>query len=148
MPDQTIRVAIVDDHRLFAESVALTLETDRRIEVVGFAQNGFEAVQLARALRPDVVLMDLEMPLLNGVEATRRIRRLCPEVKVIAMSGAAPGAMVDGACEAGAVCFVSKERAVAELSDAIVRTAAAGRPLGLRLLRSTSLRALELRPTG
>ncbi len=64
------------------------------------------------------------------------------------MSGAAPGEVIDRAYEAGAVCFVSKDRAVAELSDAIVRTAAAGKPLGLRLLRSASLRALELRPTG
>ena len=147
MPDQPIRVAIVDDHRLFAESVALTLELDPRIEVAGFAEDGVEAVQLARRLRPDVVLMDLQMPRLDGVEATRQIRRLFPEVKVVAMSGAAPDEMVDRAYEAGAVRFVSKERAVAELSDAIVRTAA-GKPLGLGLFRSASLRALELRPTG
>ena len=148
MSDQSIRVVIVDDHRLFAESIALTLETDRRIQVVGFAQDGVEAVDLARRLHPDIVLMDLQMPRLNGVEATRRIHRLFPEMKVVAMSGAAPDDMVDLAYEAGAVCFVSKERAVAELAEAIRRTAKAGKPLGLRLLRSSSLRALELRPTG
>ena len=62
MSDQSIRVVIVDDHRLFAESIALTLETDRRIQVVGFAQDGVEAVDLARRLHPDIVLMDLQMP--------------------------------------------------------------------------------------
>ena len=148
MSDQSIRVVIVDDHRLFAESIALTLETDPRIEVVGFAQDGVEAVDLARRYRPDIVLMDLQMPRLDGVEATRRIRRLFPEMKVVAMSGAASGDVVERAYEAGAVCFVSKDRAVAELSEAIRRTAAAGKPLGLRLLRSASLRTLELRPTG
>jgi two-component system invasion response regulator UvrY len=148
MPHHPIRVVIVDDHRLFAESIALTLETDQNIRVVGFAEDGVEAVDLARRLRPDIVLMDLQMPRLNGVEATRRIRRIYPDMKIVAMSGAAPDDMVDLAYEAGAVCFVSKDRAVSELSEAIRRTAAAGKPLGLRLLRSTSLRALELRPTG
>jgi DNA-binding NarL/FixJ family response regulator len=148
MPHHPIRVVIVDDHRLFAESIALTLETDQNIRVVGFAEDGVEAVDLARRLRPDIVLMDLQMPRLNGVEATRRIRRIYPDMKIVAMSGAAPDDMVDLAYEAGAVCFVSKDRAVSELSEAIRRTAAAGKPLGLRLLRSTSMRALELRPTG
>src|SRR5947209_14742536 len=148
MSDQSIRVVIVDDHRLFAESIALTLETDRRIQVVGFAQDGVEAVDLARRLHPDIVLMDLQMPRQTGVDATRRIHRLFPEMKVVAMSGAAPDDMVDLAYEAGAVCFVSTVRAVAELAESIRRTAKSGNPPALRLLPSSYLQAVELRPTG
>jgi DNA-binding NarL/FixJ family response regulator len=146
MSDQPIRILVADDHRLFAESLALTLEADGRIEVVGFADDGVEAVELARLLRPDVVLMDLQMPRLDGIEATARIRLLFPETKVIAMSGAAPESMVDRAYEAGAVRYVGKERAVAELCEAIVRAATVGRSLGLRLLQSRHV--FELRPTG
>jgi DNA-binding NarL/FixJ family response regulator len=146
-----IRILVVDDHRLFAESLALTLEIDRRFEVVGFARNGVEGVELARELRPDVVLMDLQMPRMDGVEATRLIRRLVPEAKVVAMSGAAPGGMVDRAYEAGAVGFVGKDRPADELADAILRVSALGRPFGLRLLvddPDASWSTLQLRPTG
>src|SRR5205823_5307660 len=62
-----VRVLVADDHRIFAEALTLTLDADHRVEMVGHAENGKEAVQLATTLRPDVVLMDLEMPVLDGI---------------------------------------------------------------------------------
>ncbi len=146
-----IRILVVDDHQLFAESLTFALELDKRFEVVGYGRDGVEGVELARALRPDVVLMDLQMPRLDGVEATRLVRSLVPEAKVVAMSGAAPGGMVDCAYEAGAVGFVGKDRPADELAGTILRAVSLGRPFGLRLLAddpdiASSL--LELRPTG
>ena len=67
----TVRVLIVDDHALFAEALMLTLGIDERIEVVAHAANGAEAITLTRTLRPDVVLMDLHMPGMDGIEATK-----------------------------------------------------------------------------
>ncbi len=68
-----VRVLIVDDHRLFAESLELILATDGRIEIAGHAGTGEEAIDVARSARPDVVLMDIAMPVMDGLEATRRI---------------------------------------------------------------------------
>ena len=73
-----IRVLIADDHRLFAETLGLTLEADPRLEVVGYARDGREAVKLAISLEPDVVLMDLDMPLVDGIEAASAICRSLP----------------------------------------------------------------------
>lgn len=81
-----VRVLIADDHRLFAESLGLTLEIDDRVELVGTAGNGKEAVQLAQELHPDVVLMDLEMPVLNGIHATREVRRWLPDCQVVVLT--------------------------------------------------------------
>jgi DNA-binding NarL/FixJ family response regulator len=131
---ERIRVLIVDDHALFAEALAITLGTDRRFDVVGQASDGIEAIDLAGELQPDVILMDLHMPRLGGVEATRSIRSVSPRSLVIVVSaGASPGT-VQEAYEAGALGFVGKDREPDELTATILKVVRLGRPFGTRLL--------------
>ena len=115
-----LRVLIADDHRLFAEALEAILATDERIEVVGQASDGSEAVELARTLGPDVVLMDVSMPVLDGFEATREIRAASDRVHVLMLTGSNSRADVDRARKAGAAGYVTKDRIAAELIDAIV----------------------------
>ena len=115
-----IRVLIADDHRLFAETLEALLTTEDRVEVVGSARDGKEAVRLARKLRPDVILMDISMPVMDGFEATRRIRKDRKEACVLMLTGSNSRADVDLARKAGAAGYVTKDRIAAELVDAIV----------------------------
>ncbi len=78
-----VRVLLVEDHELVRSGIKTMLEKDPRVQVVGGAANGAEGVELASELRPDVVLMDIEMPVLNGIEAARQIVRELPDTKVI-----------------------------------------------------------------
>src|SRR5919199_1133042 len=105
-----IRVLIADDHRLFAETLEALLATDGRIEVAGYARDGKEAVQLAKQLRPDVILMDISMPVMDGFEATRRIRRYDKHACVLMLTGSNARADVDLARQAGAAAYVTKDR--------------------------------------
>jgi len=105
---QPIRVLIADDHHLFAEALELTLAADRRLEVVGYARDGREAVQLAHERRPDVILMDLEMPELDGFEATRSVRRALPECQVAVLTASAAPADALRARDAGAGAYLTK----------------------------------------
>ena len=116
----SVRVLIVDDHRLFAEALRAILSADRRIEVVGLASSGEEAVQQAEELEPDVVLMDISMPGVDGVEATRRIRLGVPGSQVLIVTGSNSRRDVDAARSAGAAGYVTKDRIAAELIGAIV----------------------------
>jgi DNA-binding NarL/FixJ family response regulator len=84
-----LRVLVADDHQLFAETLGLTLDFDERVEVAGSARNGKEAVRLALELQPDAVLMDLEMPVLDGFKATRLLRRLLPACPVVVLTASA-----------------------------------------------------------
>ena|SRR5947207_6025697 len=104
-----LRVLIADDHRLFAESLRALLCEDERIEVVGLATDGEKAVQLTTALLPDVVLMDLNMPGIDGLEATRRIRDSGVPARVLLLTGAKEDVSMADALEAGAVGFLRKE---------------------------------------
>ena len=115
-----IRVLIADDHRLFAETLQALLATEERIEVVGCARDGKEAVRLARTLRPDVILMDISMPVMDGFEATRRIRQQRKETCVLMLTGSNSRTDVDLARKAGAAGYVTKDRIAAELIEAIV----------------------------
>ena len=115
-----IRVLIADDHRLFAETLEALLTTEERVEVVGSARNGKEAVRLARKLRPDVILMDISMPVMDGFEATRRIRLDKEDACVLMLTGSNSRTDIDLARKSGAAGYVTKDRIAAELIDAIV----------------------------
>jgi two-component system, NarL family, nitrate/nitrite response regulator NarL len=115
-----ISVLIADDHRLFAETLEALLATEDRVQVVGSARDGKEAVRLARKLRPDVILMDISMPVMDGFEATRRIRKGRKDACVLMLTGSNSRADVDLARKAGAAGYVTKDRIAAELVDAIV----------------------------
>jgi DNA-binding NarL/FixJ family response regulator len=119
-----IRVLIADDHRLFAEALEAILVSDARITVVAHAVDGGAAVRLARELEPDVVLMDLNMPGLDGIEATRAIRADCPQACVLMLTASNAREDVDRAREAGAAGYVTKDRVAAELISAILELAA------------------------
>jgi DNA-binding NarL/FixJ family response regulator len=118
-----IRVLIVDDHRLFAEALEAILSGERTIEIVGRARNGAEAVELALELAPDVVLMDISMPVMDGVEATRRIREARRDACVLMLTGSNAAADVDRSREAGAAGYVTKDRIASQLIEAIVEAA-------------------------
>jgi two-component system nitrate/nitrite response regulator NarL len=115
-----IDVLIADDHSLFAEALQAILGTDRRFKVVGLARDGKEAVQLASSLDPDIVLMDISMPVMDGFEATRRLREHDPEACVLMLTGSNARVDVDKARKAGASGYVTKDRIAAELIDAIL----------------------------
>ena len=115
-----LRVVIADDHRLFAQALEAILTTDERIEVVGQASDGAEAVELARTLDPDVVLMDVSMPVLDGFEATREIKEEGGGVRVLMLTGSNSRADVDRSREAGASGYVTKDRIASELVATIV----------------------------
>ena len=115
-----LRVLIADDHRLFAEALEAILTTDDRIEVVGQAADGEEAVALTRTLGPDVVLMDVIMPVLDGFEATRVIRAESEGVCILMLTGSNSRADVDRSREAGASGYVTKDRIASELVATIV----------------------------
>jgi two-component system nitrate/nitrite response regulator NarL len=115
-----VRVLIADDHLLFAEALSTILEPDQRIKVVGRAANGEQAVKLATKLKPDVVLMDISMPVLDGIEAARQIHETLPEAQVLMLTGSAARQDVAKSRKAGASGYVTKDRIAAELVDTIL----------------------------
>ena len=114
-----IRVLIVDDHTLVRDGVRALLSLVSDIEVIGEAENGKEALERVRELQPDVVLMDLSMPVMGGLEATRRIRKEFPRTRVLALTQYDDSEYVIPVIEAGACGFVTKMAAFAELAAAI-----------------------------
>jgi DNA-binding NarL/FixJ family response regulator len=126
MPDPApIRVLLVDDHAMVRRGMRDFLELHDDIEIVGEAIDGGDAIAQAGALRPDIVVMDLMMPGIDGIEATARIRADLPEVEVIALTSFVEEARVLAAIEAGAAGFLLKDAEADELAAAI-RAAAAG----------------------
>ena len=122
-----IRVMLVDDHAVVRSGLAAFLLAYDNLELVGEAASGEEAVRLSQQLRPDVVLMDLVMPGMDGGTATRAIRERCPQIQVIALTSFKERELVQGALEAGAIGYLLKNVTADELADAI-RKAHAGRP--------------------
>jgi DNA-binding NarL/FixJ family response regulator len=116
---KTIRVLIADDHRLFAQALEAILATDDGIEIVGQARDGGEAVELARSLQPDVILMDIAMPGVDGFQATRMIKKELDTACVLMLTGSNARTDVDRARKAGAAGYVTKDRIASELIDAI-----------------------------
>ena len=120
-----IRVLLVDDQPLFREGVHTLLSLQPDLEVVGEAGNGEEALRLAARLRPDVILMDLQMPVLDGVEATRRLRLTQPDCRVIALTTFDDDEYVFEGLRAGAIGYLLKDTPSVKLLEAI-RAAARG----------------------
>jgi DNA-binding NarL/FixJ family response regulator len=115
----TIRVLLVDDHRIFREALRILLAQMPDILVVGEAGDGQQAIELARQLVPDIVCMDIGMPGINGIKATRELRSACPAVKVIALSTHADNVYVMDMMAAGASAYVTKAEGGQELLRAI-----------------------------
>jgi len=115
-----IRVLLVDDHELMREGLRAILEREKDVRVVGEASNGRQAVELARALEPDVVVMDVAMKDSNGIEATRQLRSDRPEIKVIALSSHSDSRYVNAMLDAGACGYVLKANAYDDLRRALV----------------------------
>ena len=116
------RILLADDHRVVREALRLLIE-GRGFEVVAEASDGREAIQLAQRLRPDIAVLDLAMPLVNGIEAAREIRGNSAPSSILMLTGSNSRADVDRARSAGAAGYVTKDRIAAELIDAIVEIA-------------------------
>jgi NarL family two-component system response regulator LiaR len=123
----TIRIMLVDDHAVVRSGLAAFLMAYDDLELVGEASDGTEAVRLCAAVQPDVVLMDLIMPEMDGATATREIRTLFPDIQVLALTSFKEDDLVQGALEAGAIGYLLKNISTDELANAI-RSAHAGRP--------------------
>lgn len=121
----TIRVLIVDDHAVVRQGLRMFLALDNDIEVVGEAENGEEALRRAAELEPDVVLMDLLMPRMDGIKAIEALRRDQPDIEIIALTSVLENASVVGAVKAGAIGYLLKDTQADELCRAI-KAAAAG----------------------
>lgn len=130
-----VRVLLVDDDPTFLEALRTMFAFDERVEIVGEARDGADAVRLADELGPDVVAMDIVMPGVDGIEATKAIRTSRPDTRIVLVSGsifqerAEQGSEV--AREAGASGYVPKARAVVELADTVVAAAGSPAPGGL-----------------
>src|ERR1051326_7092327 len=114
-----ITVLLVEDHAIVREGFRSLLKHEPDIEVVGEAESGRQAVQLTRKLRPAVVVMDIAMPRLNGLEATRQIRRDFPETRVLVLSAHSDDAYVEQVAMLGAAGFLLKQTSSHNLADAI-----------------------------
>lgn len=114
-----VRVLLVDDHAVVRQGLRLFLGLDDQIEVVGEAANGEEALHEAERLRPEVVVMDLMMPVMDGIAATRELRRRLPDTEVIALTSTLEEHKVNGAIEAGAISYMLKDASSDTLADAI-----------------------------
>lgn len=114
-----ITVVVADDQAVVREGLVTLLQAAPDIEPVGAAQDGAEAVQLCSQYKPHVALMDLRMPIVNGVEATRRIRAACPDTEVVVLTTHTDDASIFDALEAGAISYLTKDAGIAKIAEAI-----------------------------
>jgi len=114
-----VRIVLVDDHGIIRQGLRSLLECQPDMEVIGEAENGHTAVELVRELQPDIVITDVTMPNLNGMDATRQITHLFPQVKVIGLSGHTDNSFIIGMLKAGASAYVLKQCLFDDLLEAI-----------------------------
>jgi DNA-binding NarL/FixJ family response regulator len=119
---EQIRVLLADDHMVVRQGLRALLETEQDIAVVGEAETGRQAVQLTKKLLPSVVVMDIAMPLLNGLEATRQITKEVPSARVLVLSGYSDGEYVQQLTQAGAAGYMLKQTAAVDLIKAVRET--------------------------
>jgi NarL family two-component system response regulator LiaR len=125
--EKLIRVMIVDDHAVVRRGLATFLMTCDDMELVGDVSSGEQALKLCTEVKPDVILMDLVMPGMDGATTTRLIREKCPEIQVIALTSFKEQELVTGALQAGAIGYLLKDVSASELSNAI-KAASSGKP--------------------
>lgn len=145
-----IRILLADDHTILRNGIRAILEDEPGMDVVGEAEDGRTAVSLATQLKPDIVIMDIAMPLLNGLEATRQIKRTCPGVKVIILSMHDNEEYIIQVLEAGAMGYILKDAAARELIQAlrtVYRGEAVLSPAITRIVIEDYLRWGGVRPT-
>ena len=114
-----IKIVIADDHELFREGLASLLKKQKRFEIVGEAKNGLDAIEMASTLNPEIIIMDIEMPELNGLDATRKILKTNSGVKILALSRHYEKKYVSEMFAAGAAGYILKDSAVEELIKAV-----------------------------
>jgi DNA-binding NarL/FixJ family response regulator len=118
---EKIRILVVDDHPVVREGVRLFLEGDKKFEIVGEAESGEEAIKKVEELKPDVVLLDLKMPGIGGVEATKRMKERFPDVRILILTVYVEDEYVKEALRAGAQGYLLKEASQDELKKAIIQ---------------------------
>jgi len=119
MTDRTINIFLADDHTIVRQGLAKLIEAEPNFKVIGEAQNGRQAVSQVERLNPDIVIMDIAMPLLNGIEATRQIKKLCPQTKVIILSMHSHDRYISELISIGASGYLLKDSTGAEIIKAI-----------------------------
>ena len=131
-----IRVAVADDHGVLRDGLAAVIAAQPDMQVVAIAANGAEAVAICRETTPDVVLMDIEMPVMDGIEATRAILAEAPRTAVLILTSFSDRKRITGALDAGAVGYLLKDAAADEVVRGIRTAATGGSPLDPRAARS------------
>lgn len=143
VPPKVKRAIIADDHRIMREGLRSLLEKTGEFECIAEADDGYQAVMLATELRPDVVIMDIAMPNLNGIEATRQIKTALPEVEVVVLSMHATRNYVLQVLQAGASAYLLKDSAFEELSTALLAISRGGMYLSPAITKTAALANLK-----
>jgi DNA-binding NarL/FixJ family response regulator len=145
--ESMIKVLVVDDHIVVRSGIEQVLSTTDDIEIVGLAPDGEKAVEMVRTLQPHVVLMDLSMPVMDGVEATRRIRQVAPDTKVVVLTSFSDQARIMDAMAAGAEGYLLKHADPSQITEAIHSVVEGGVPLDPKAARVMLNSQREMRPT-